>query len=70
MWQSSNGEFKKKLYEWYMKIGDKEAYKKVIQWSKDYISKINKGISEEEYVLRECSLQLLENHAQFHTPSE
>ena len=44
------------LHKWYKKIGDRAAYMKVTQRSKHYISKINKGISKEGYVLREHSL--------------
>ena len=56
----SNSELKGILFEAYLSLGDKEAYDKVNERSKQYLAKINSGISEEGYIIREMSLELVE----------
>ena len=46
------------LYETYTNIKDKITYQNITVWVEKYVSLINKGISEEGYVIRE---RLLEN---------
>ena len=41
------------LYEWYTLTNNKEAYDNVLKRSRDYLHRLNKGISEEGFVLCE-----------------
>ena len=52
-----NLELKGLLFTYYSKTGDTQAYQVVNERSKRYLQKLNKGISEEGYTIRE---QLLE----------
>ena len=45
------------LFEYYLTIGDIEAYEKVNKQSKKYTTKLKQSISEEGYVLRERLLR-------------
>ena len=53
----SNSELKGILFMYYSIIGDKQAYLAVNERSRRYVQKLNEGISEEGYTIRE---QLLE----------
>ena len=48
-----NSELKGILFTYYSKIGDTQAYQAINERSKRYLQKLNKGISEEGYTIRE-----------------
>ena len=49
----SNSELKGILFTYYSNIGDKQAYLVVNERSRRYIQKLNEGILEEGYTIRE-----------------
>ena len=53
----SNSELKGILFMYYSNIGDKQAYLAVNKRSRRYVQKLNKGISEEGYTIREHLLE-------------
>ena len=41
------------LFKYFIATSNIEAYNWVNQWSKSYVQKLNQGISEEGYIIRE-----------------
>jgi len=56
----SSSYIKDLLFEYYTMIGDMISYNRINKWSKQYLQKINKGISEEAYIIYEHQLILKE----------
>ena len=48
------------LFKFYILINDKQAYNNINKWSKEYLQKINAGISKEGYIMHKRWLVLEE----------
>ena len=56
-------QLKGQLFEFYSKTNNTEAYQNINKRLIVYRNKINKGISEEEYILQERILQLEDEYS-------
>ena len=59
----SSSTIKEILFKYYTLINNKKAYDNINKQSKKYLQKINTGISEEAYIMRERRLVLEERFA-------